>query len=392
MGQVSQNKSSQLATTKTLRNRRKRARKRARGRQFTGGFTVANSPIGNFEGNLGFQYRQRSGMGLNPAMSYRSEVPVAIGSVDSIAGPTILNGPDGAIRIVNREYLADISAIGDLDFQIVQTYLGNPSLPANFPWLSSVANSFEKYCFNKLDYHYVTQSSTAAVGSVMIVPDYDPQSSPPTTKQQALSFKDSVRTPPWQEACSTLPYKRLCSYEAYFVDLASGEQRLSNPVTTYICTSGASDANPIQGEIWVEYDIFLMIPRHSNLPGFDLFQSASYVSADEIFATKLSVTPSGSPIVTAGVKYLPDNPTCILPQGNYTIHVAASADSLTSFIIAEGASVTTYLVASDTTATQFQGWYGVVVASGNTLERALSFVIVTSTEAVAAFYWNLIRM
>jgi len=66
----------------------------------------------------------------------------------------------------------------------------NPGQSVVFPWLSSLANRFEKYVFTKLEFYYkheVSQFATAGtIGKVAMTFDYDSADSPPTNKQIML--------------------------------------------------------------------------------------------------------------------------------------------------------------------------------------------------------------
>jgi hypothetical protein len=234
-------------------------------------------------------------------------------------------GRDGSVRISNREYIGDILSTLN-DYVILSTYLANPAIYASFPWLSSVANSFEKFCFNNLCYHYVTQSPTTSAGSVIISPDYNTDASPPSNKQQALALKDTVRSPAWQESCCVLPEDRLCNYKDYYVQINPSDSKLSIPANIYIGTSGGSDSAPITGELWVEYDIVLSCPMASAI-GSDNFLSAG--SPGELFPpfSAMGYFPSLNPMAPGtGATYLSTGviDSIILPVGQYILTVTYS--------------------------------------------------------------------
>jgi hypothetical protein len=252
-GTVSQNKSAR--GKKPLSSQKKSKRSARAKKQLNFNLGAKNTPFGTYSGS--------------GSLSFKTQAPVAFGQSDSISAPQMVYGKDGRVRITHREYLFDVLST-NVAFQVLATIVGNPSLVASFPWLATVALNFEKFCFNRLCYHYVTQSSTSAPGSVMMVPCYNPDLNPPATKQDALAFQDCVRSPAWQESCCNLPEDRLCTYRDYYVSIATNEAKLSIPVQTFVCTSGNSGAGPTQGEIWVEYDIELSCPIQ-NPTGLDHF-------------------------------------------------------------------------------------------------------------------------
>ena len=112
----------------------------------------------------------------------------------------------------------------------------------------------------------------------------------------------------------------------------------------------------------------------------------------EIFLDKNAVEPAASVLLSTGSKFLTDTPVVILPQGSYMLHVALSASSLVSVTFAEPGSVNISDIATSETATQYIGWHSIVVTGGNVVDRTLGLSIVTTTETLANFYWNLIRV
>jgi hypothetical protein len=222
-------------------------------KSFNIGVTARNTPFGSYD--------------VKGGLSLKTTVPSAYGQVDSIAFPEMQYDQKGNVRIKHREYVGDVFSDTNVYSELL-TLLANPTVASTFPWLAGVARNFDKFCLEKFCVHYVTQSPTSSAGSLMIIPIYDIDSDAPTTKAQALTFQDSVRSPAWQECCALLPKDRLCNYKDYFTEIDPSDQKLSIPAKILIASSGASDSSPITGEIWVEYDIKLSCPSQPSL-GYD---------------------------------------------------------------------------------------------------------------------------
>jgi len=200
-------------------------------------------------------------------LNFKTAVNAAYGSVDTISRPSINYSNDGNVYVIHREFLTDVTSSGSTDYAVLDTFIMNPANSNSFPWLSGIAPNFEKFCFEKLCLHFVTQSPTSSPGSVMIIPIYDVDAPIPATKSDALQLVDTVRSPAWQESCAMLPRDRLCNYKDYFVKIDPTDQKLSVPAKVTIAASGTSDSSPTTGEIWIEYAIRMKCPvSNTTLP------------------------------------------------------------------------------------------------------------------------------
>lgn len=203
--------------------------------------------------------------------------------MDSISQPVRSIDKEGNMRVKHREYVGDVFSVLP-EFGIQKTITLNPTDRHSFPWLSSIAGSFQKFCFEKLGVEYVTQSGTSTPGSVMLIPQYDYSDPIPTSKQEALAFVDTVRTPAWQEARTVLPHKRLCMMKEYFTRIDLEDIKMSVPGKVSVATSGCSDAGPTVGEIWINYEVKLSSPQQSN-------SSATFFQRGDTFEGETTIIP-----------------------------------------------------------------------------------------------------
>lgn len=77
--------------------------------------------------------------------------------------------------------VAEITTPTSQAFTVVGTYAVNPGLSATFPWLSSLANSFDKYRIHDLVIEFVPGNNVLATGNVMLSFDPNPSDSAPST-------------------------------------------------------------------------------------------------------------------------------------------------------------------------------------------------------------------
>jgi len=232
-------------------------------------------------------------------------VPAAMGSMKVSGRPKIQSvGALGDSRIIHREYLGDVSMAASFTST---KYAINAGLGRTFPWLSTVAQRFESYRFNKLRFCFETSCSSTQTGTVLLIPDYDAQDSAPVNKVQALSYRNSARAQAWLSFCQESSQEDLNKQKSYFVRQGSNPSgtdiRLYDVGNLFLCVQGA-DTNTV-GELWVEYDVHLMTPQNSDEFVSALITGVTSISKTVPFGT--APTEVGSLDVTIGTTTLTFN-------------------------------------------------------------------------------------
>jgi hypothetical protein len=144
----------------------------------------------------------------------------------------------------------------------------------------------------------------------MLVPDYDSTDAAPTSKVQALSFRNSARAQPWLSFVQDSAQEDLNKQKSYFVrkgasPLSSGYQpRLSDVGNMFLCTQGATASGV--GELWVEYDVLLMTPQM----GQNLDNSSAKVQANTDVSDALIF--GSAPVITGELDISIDPATSIV--------------------------------------------------------------------------------
>jgi hypothetical protein len=166
---------------------------------------------------------------------------------------------NGDVMIRHREYVQDIS--GSVAFTAVQLAI-NPGL--TLPWLSTIAPRWESYRFEKLRICYETEAPTSALGTVLLSVDYDASDAAPTSKQQAMAYRSSVRSPPWSNCCHDSLREDLSKKAPYYIRAgalaANQDVKLYDTANLWVCTQGQADTTTV-GELYIEYDVLLMTPQ-----------------------------------------------------------------------------------------------------------------------------------
>jgi len=225
--------------------------------------------------------------------------PVAVGKIRRSERPRMRTLSNGDCVITHREYIADVVATGATTFSVVQ-YSCNPGLSTTFPWLSSVASNFESYRFERLNFEYETDISTATAGTAIMGMDYDAADPAPTTKTQVLSYRGAVRSPVWQPCCMVSLNEDLNKLKSFYI--RRGTLAANLDIKTYdtgnlfMCT--VSPAATI-GELYVEYTVRLMTPHLGSVAiGNALYATYGGSSNSAPFGTVASGT-SNAPLTVA---------------------------------------------------------------------------------------------
>jgi len=198
------------------------------------------------------------------------KAPVATTKVKTSTVPRIQNIRND-VRVCHREFITDI--VGSVAFSSAQVFTINPGLVLTFPWLSSLATRFESYRFNRLKFLYETAAPTSTTGSVILTVDFDPNDLAPVSKTQALSYKSSVRSSPWQDCSFTADSEELRKRSTYFTRnnvVVSTDRQLYDVGNLFVCVAGQAGATAV-GELYVEYDVTLMTPQLEALSGADRY-------------------------------------------------------------------------------------------------------------------------
>jgi hypothetical protein len=191
------------------------------------------------------------------AQQLKVAAPAAFGSRTKVSKASF---GGGRTIIKHSEYVGDI--VGSTNFAVPLSLNLNPGLQASFPWLSQIANAYEKFSVKQIQYRYCAESPTSQTGAVFLSPEYNPQDPPPVSKLETFQNEDTVRTVPWEDVVCKIPTKYLKVYNEYFVRLgfmANSDIKTYDPLILNVCTQG--NAVGTIGEIWVDYQIELINPQ-----------------------------------------------------------------------------------------------------------------------------------
>jgi len=262
----------------------------------------------------------------------------------------VSNGRSGTktIRVTERERVATLT--GSTDFTVQESLSINPALPEFLPWLSTMAQLYEKYRVKSIRVLYHNLKGTDTAGNVLMAFDPDPLDSAPA---DAVSFTQSSRYidgAPWRLLTLNIPG----SNQTYFTrtgTVASTDLKTYDYGKVHIATEAmASDASPV-GYIEIAYDIELLERQPAPTGGGQYsFRPQVYVGVpdpavpvlfhhedDGYGTTKItcdSVLPLAPLVDDIGVSSY--NGSLVLPAGMY--HLAAGIKSADTRILGDKAN------------------------------------------------------
>jgi hypothetical protein len=206
--------------------------------------------------------------------------------------------------IEEDEYIAEVTPANEPAFNVVQ-YPVNPGQVSMFPWLSTIAKNFEKYCFEYLEFYYKREVSEFATngqtGKVIYSFDTDASDPAPFGKQEMEATDPHEDALPSENFRLPIPKKMLLPLlsDAHFVRpgaLPANTDLKTYDVGTLNVATQATAANTATGELHVRYRVRLMIPV---LPPGGSQGSAILVQGGGSLA---AATPFGSvPTVTGSI-------------------------------------------------------------------------------------------
>ncbi len=179
-------------------------------------------------------------------------------------------------RIKHRELIASVN--GSTAFTALK-YAVNPGLAQSFPWLSQIAARWEQYRFHALKFHYLTRTSTATVGSVILAPDYDAQDTAPNSEAQITAYQDAVEDASWKDiVCTLRPDSMFPLGPRKFIRSGNvaGDIKTYDAANFFLATVEMASAAAV-GKLWVEYDVEFYIPNIGATPGSESDTVSSYL-------------------------------------------------------------------------------------------------------------------
>jgi len=224
-----------------------------------------------------------------------------------------VTGVKGGVTIRHREYVADVA--GNTTFGVT-SFTVQPGLAASFPWLSGIANNFEKYRVKSMSMQYINVAATDERGRITIAFDRDPLDADPETKADLFSYKGATEGSVWTGTTLSVPGGP---------DLFTRNGTVTGTdLKTYdygkflVGVSNTADT-AVVGELFINYEIELTIPQPATCPAVTI-TSGGTVSKTAIFGDAPTTVGNG-PLTVTGSTITFTSP------GDYLISLVATGTS-----------------------------------------------------------------
>ena len=207
---------------------------------------------------------------------------------------------DSSIVVTHKEFIKDITATNAFS---IEKLVINPGMSATFPWLSTIAQSFQQYQLLGCVVYFKSESADAlnstntALGTIVMASDYNALDSPFETKagMTATTFSSSgrpssdqihpIECDPAQSSGPALRYVRSAS-------VTTGDLRLYDWCNSYIASQGVQ-ATSVVGSLHIAYSVLLRnpeltVPRGLNLRYSRLFQGTAITNSNPLGTSAIS--------------------------------------------------------------------------------------------------------
>lgn len=258
--------------------------------------------------------------GKQTSNTRRTDVPLARSVVASTIPPRI-NGKDG-IFISRKEFVGTATNGAITGFSLtplskaIPGYDFNPSIKSLFPWLSTVAASYERFRFRKLEFHFIPSQSASTAGRFYAAVDYDYDDAPSTTKATMMGNHTAVEAPVWQEchlkcdpACLNrdMPFKFVtCTTRGLAV-----ENRTS--YSGFLMLGFDTTVANLLMDIWVSYEVELVTPVLDEAIVQDVSLSSAVWKAVTDLTTADTINTTGAVPIATGI--VPSGPVVPVNPG-----------------------------------------------------------------------------
>ena len=196
--------------------------------------------------------------------------PIAMSRKQETVAPSMRYMTNGCL-VKQRELISVVSIPSTQDgFAILKRLRLNPASSATFPWLSTIAGSYESFRFKKLHFEYITRAPSTFAGSVIMAPDYDAADGSPVTESVLSQYKGAVEDVPWKNMILIVqPGLMNRAYKAHFIcddgrfALTKQDVKTLDPGQFFLGCDGVGPSK--WGKLWVDYEVELINPQSPTL-------------------------------------------------------------------------------------------------------------------------------
>lgn len=191
--------------------------------------------------------------------------PAATARVTRNSSPTIVRRSQNEIVVSHREHITELSFTADANFaNTIKQVTLQPGNQATFPWLSTIANSYESYRFERCKFTFESSLPTSIVGGFIMAFDYDAADAPPSSRSDFLNYKGAVKGPIWSPSLemvlSPKDLNKIGPSRYTAAGSVTGDPKTYHAgILSYTCVNANTATG--YGDLFVEYTIVLQTPQ-----------------------------------------------------------------------------------------------------------------------------------
>lgn len=232
---------------------------------------------------------------------------------------TTTNFKNKPIRIRKREFVCDVNnsvtstknkrvrVTPDGLITSIVSLFQNAGLTSSFPWLSSIADGFEKFLFHTLKFNYIPTCPTSTDGSIIMSYNSNPAKPENSWDESAYSTKsNSVQSSLWKNCELNVPVKKLqeTTKSKLIRKSAPSDNEDINltdmGIVDIVTNSPTTDTLSQLGKLYVDYDVSLINPKLNVKVENFLMYSSDFESTIDSYATEYSSTSQPGVITSDG--------------------------------------------------------------------------------------------
>lgn len=199
------------------------------------------------------------------------QAPVAIARPAPRFNPRF-NMIRGRYSVGNKEFMANLqpSSAGSSELNVLE-FNAQVGLAEMFPWLSTIANTHQRYRVHKLKFEYVPVCGTTTRGRIILAFSIDPTETAPISMSQITQYPNYEANSVWT------PITLVANLSDRQDELYTRAGAVTNTdIKTYdlgklfVGISDTTDTDTI-GQLFVEYEVELMTPKPTSCPASNDF-------------------------------------------------------------------------------------------------------------------------
>lgn len=186
------------------------------------------------------------------------------------------NSIRGRYQVANKEFIANLQPDSTGTAINVTEYNAQVGLAEMFPWLSTIANTHQRYVMRKLRFEYVPVAGTTTRGRVVMAFSIDPTEAAPSSMSQITQYPNYVANSVWTPNTLTVDLSdrrdELYTRSGFVADTDIKTYDLGK---LFVGISDTENTESI-GQLFVDYEVELITPKPTNCPSSsDVFQTSS---------------------------------------------------------------------------------------------------------------------